>query len=125
LRQEAALAKTLQLALSTSNPDQKDIDKLRQQLAKARGEAVKALAELSEKYAGRYDHFVPAAIDPKYLRDISVFLPPKSLLVAYSFGDDGLYVFLVSGDGKICMSAGRNWKKRLQNIAHLLRTLKG
>lgn len=108
LRQEAALSATLQRALSTSNPDQKEIDRLRQQLEKARAEAVKALAELSEKYDGRYDHFVPAAVDPKYLKDISALLPPNSLLVAYSYGDDGLYTFLVSSDGKVEFRQNQN-----------------
>ena len=101
LRQEASLAKKLQNALSASNPNQKEIDALRLQLAKARREAVQALGELSDKYKGRYDHFVPAAVDPKYLRDIADRLPPKSLLVTYAFGDDGLYIFLASKDGKI------------------------
>ncbi|MDD2721850.1 MAG: CHAT domain-containing protein [Gallionella sp.] len=101
LRQEAALSATLQRALATSNPDQREISRLRQQLDRVRAEAVKALAELSEKYQGRYDHFVPAAVDPKYLKDIAALLPPGGLLVAYSYGDDGLYTFLVSGDGKI------------------------
>lgn len=101
LRQEAAIAATLQRALATGNPDQKEIARLRQQLDRVRGEAVKALAELSEKYQGRYDRFVPAAVDPKYLKDISSLLPPGGLLVAYSYGDDGLYTFLVTGDGKI------------------------
>lgn len=101
LRQEAALSATLQRALAMPDPDRKEIARLQQQLDRVRGEAVKALAELSEKYDGRYDHFVPAAVDPKYLKDISALLPPGGLLVAYSYGDDGLYTFLVSGDGKI------------------------
>lgn len=101
LRQEAALAKKLQIALSASNSNMKDVDVLRQQLGEARSRAEAALAELREKYQGRYDHFVPAAVDPKYLKDIAGFLPPNSLLVTYSYGDDGLYIFLVSGDGKI------------------------
>lgn len=101
LRQEAALAATLQRALAVANPNHKEVDRLRQQLDKARSEAVKALAELSEKYDGRYDHFVPAAVDPKYLKDIAALLPSNGLLVAYSYGDDGLYTFLVSADGKV------------------------
>jgi CHAT domain-containing protein len=124
LRQEASLTKKLQIALSASSPNKKEIDALRQKLAEARREAVQALGELSDKYKGRYDRFVPAAVDPKYLRDISDRLPAKSLLVTYSFGDDGLYIFLASRDGKIEFRQNLNVNKaELERRIEAYRTL--
>jgi CHAT domain-containing protein len=130
LRQEAALARQLQEKLAASSPNKQEIDRLRQQLVAARSKAAAALGELQEKYAGRYDHFVPAAISPKYLEDVRKRLPPGSLMVTYALGEDRLYFFLTSKDGKTEFRQNTNvtkleLEKKIEEYRNLLTMVRG
>ncbi|TRZ89891.1 MAG: CHAT domain-containing protein, partial [Rhodocyclaceae bacterium] len=130
LRQEAALARQLQEKLAAKSPNAQEVARLRQQLDAARSKATAARDELQEKYAGRYDHFVPAAINPKYLEEVRRHLPPGSLMVTYALGEDALYFFLTSRDGKTEFRqqphVGKlELEKRIEEYRNLVTMVKG
>jgi CHAT domain-containing protein len=118
LRQETALAQQLQQLLGTPKPDAAALARVRQQLAQVRAKAVAALGELNDTYQGRYNLFVPAAIDPKIVQGLSQRLPPNSLLISYALADDGIYIFLTSRDGKVQFRQNRS-VNRVQVEQHI------
>jgi CHAT domain-containing protein len=96
LRQEAALVRALQAELDSVTPDRDRMARLRALVQKVRQQAAAAIVELDRQQEGRYSYFIPAAVDPRLFGDLRRQLPARTLLVSFTYGDQGLYAFLVS-----------------------------
>ncbi len=101
LRQEAALAQQLQAVLAGGGVNPEAVRGIQAKLDAVRTQATKALSELEAKYKGQYAHFVPAALSPKYLKDIQGMLPERTVLLSYAYGDDGLFIFAITRNGPL------------------------